>query len=47
MHKRGRSPDIIDHHTLLACEQTHNTAGGTIWPLEQLQAVCQAAHDHG
>jgi len=33
--------------TLLACEQTHNAAGGTIWPLEQLHAVCQAAHDHG
>jgi threonine aldolase len=33
--------------TLLACEQTHNAAGGTIWPLEQLQAVCQVAHDHG
>jgi len=32
---------------LLACEQTHNAAGGTIWPLEQLQAVCQVAHDHG
>jgi threonine aldolase len=33
--------------TLLACEQTHNAAGGTIWPLEQLQAVCKVAHDHG
>lgn len=33
--------------TLLACEQTHNAAGGTVWPLDQLQAVCQAAHDHG
>jgi threonine aldolase len=33
--------------TLLACEQTHNAAGGTVWPLEQLQAVCQVAHAHG
>lgn len=33
--------------TLLACEQTHNAAGGTVWPLEQLQAVCQMAHEHG
>ncbi|MGQ4808769.1 L-allo-threonine aldolase [Candidatus Entotheonellaceae bacterium PAL068K] len=33
--------------TLLACEQTHNAAGGTIWPLKQLQAVCKVAHDNG
>jgi threonine aldolase len=33
--------------SLLACEQTHNAAGGTIWPLKQLHAVCQVAHDHG
>ena len=33
--------------TLLACEQTHNAGGGTIWSLEQLQAVCQVAHDNG
>jgi threonine aldolase len=31
--------------TLLACEQMHNAAGGTIWPLEQLQAIYQAAHE--
>jgi threonine aldolase len=33
--------------TLLACEQTHNGGGGTIWSLEQLHAVCKVAHDHG
>jgi threonine aldolase len=33
--------------TLLACEQTNNAAGGTIWPLEHLQAVCKTAHDNG
>jgi threonine aldolase len=32
--------------TLLACEQTHNAAGGTVWALEQLQAVCKVAHDN-
>ncbi|MCZ6875319.1 MAG: threonine aldolase family protein, partial [bacterium] len=33
--------------TLLACEQTNNASGGTIWSLEQLQAVCKTAHDNG
>ena len=33
--------------TMLACEQTHNGGGGTIWPLEQLQAVCAVARDRG
>jgi threonine aldolase len=32
--------------TLLACEQTHNAGGGTVWSLEQLQAVCKVAHDN-
>lgn len=30
--------------TLVACENTHNRAGGTIWPLERLDAVASAAH---
>jgi len=32
---------------LLCVEQTHNFGGGSIWPLEQLTAVCDAAHDRG
>src|SRR5262249_29037127 len=32
--------------TLLACEQTHNTGGGAVWPLEQLRAVCSLARQH-
>src|SRR5438094_5552543 len=32
---------------LLCVEQTHNYGGGTIWPLEQLRAVCDLAHQHG
>jgi threonine aldolase len=32
---------------LLCVEQTHNFGGGTIWPLEQLRAVCQVAHERG
>src|SRR5438552_108768 len=33
--------------TLLACEQTHNAGGGTVWPAEQLAAVCAAAREAG
>jgi threonine aldolase len=33
--------------TLLACEQTHNAGGGSIWPLEQLEAVCTVAREAG
>src|SRR3990172_552628 len=32
---------------LVALEQTHNFAGGTVWPLEQYRAVADLAHHHG
>jgi len=32
---------------LLAIENTHNRGGGSIWPLEQIQEVCGAAHEAG
>jgi threonine aldolase len=32
---------------LVSLEQTHNFAGGTVWPLEQYRAVCAVARDHG
>ena len=32
---------------LVCLEQTHNFAGGTIWPLERYRAVVDAAHDVG
>ena len=32
---------------LLCVEQTHNLAGGTVWPVEQLRAVCDEAHNLG
>jgi threonine aldolase len=32
---------------LLCVEQTHNYGGGTIWPMEQLHAVCDLAHQRG
>lgn len=34
--------------TRLVClEQTHNFAGGTVWPLDRYTAVADAAHDRG
>src|SRR4051812_49302220 len=33
--------------TLLCVENTHNYGGGTIWPIEQLRAVCDLAHERG
>lgn len=34
--------------TRLVClEQTHNFAGGTVWPLDRYEAVAAAAHDAG
>ncbi|MGH8794659.1 MAG: threonine aldolase family protein, partial [Stackebrandtia sp.] len=32
---------------LLCVEQTHNFAGGAVWPLRELAEVCAAAHDRG
>ena len=40
-----------DHHnspvTAIALEQTHNAAGGLVWPLDQLEGVVAAARDLG
>ncbi|CAA9580817.1 MAG: Low-specificity L-threonine aldolase [uncultured Thermomicrobiales bacterium] len=33
--------------TLLCVEQTHNFGGGTLWPLDQLRAVCEVARRAG
>lgn len=32
---------------LVCVEQTTNKPGGRIWPLEQIQSVCECAHDRG
>ena len=32
---------------LLCVENTHNAGGGTVWPVEALQAVCEAGREHG
>ncbi len=31
--------------SLVCVEQTHNFGGGTVWPLQQLRSVCDAAHE--
>jgi threonine aldolase len=33
--------------TMLACEQTHNAGGGSVWPMEQVRAVCAVAREAG
>ena len=33
--------------TLIEVENTHNRAGGIVWPHEETVAVCAAARDHG
>lgn len=41
-------PDTVTAPTKLVCaENTHNNGGGTVWPIDQLQAVAKAAHSHG
>lgn len=32
--------------TLLCVEQTHNFGGGSVWPIEQMRAVCAVARKH-
>lgn len=38
---------LYDPHTLICIENTHNLAGGTVWPLEQMQQVVAAASSLG
>jgi threonine aldolase len=33
--------------SLVSLEQTHNFAGGTVWPINQYEAVCATARDFG
>ncbi|MFT5124438.1 MAG: threonine aldolase [Kiritimatiellia bacterium] len=47
---RAAMRPVNDHYPttrLLAVEQTHNRGGGTIWPLEDIEAVCHTAHEAG
>ncbi|NHZ70341.1 MAG: low specificity L-threonine aldolase [Proteobacteria bacterium] len=36
---------LYEPHTLLTVENTHNAAGGTIWPIERINEVTAAARD--
>lgn len=38
---------LFEPHTLMCVENTHNEAGGTIWPLETIDAVTAAAAELG
>lgn len=33
--------------TLLCAENTNNSGGGAVWPLDELQAVCTVGREHG
>ncbi len=35
------------HTSLVALEQTHNFAGGTVWPIDQYRLVAELAHRRG
>jgi threonine aldolase len=37
----------VPSQTLLEVEQTANTGGGAVWPLDKLNAVLDTAHEHG
>jgi threonine aldolase len=40
--------NVYQARTALVClEQTHNFAGGTVWPIAQYEAVCATAREHG
>jgi threonine aldolase len=40
-------PSLFEPTTLVAAENTHNEAGGTVWPLELLTLVAATAHELG
>lgn len=40
-------PGLFDPTTLVTMENTHNEAGGTIWPLADMRAVSETAKDLG
>ncbi|MDX1493520.1 MAG: GntG family PLP-dependent aldolase [Longimicrobiales bacterium] len=42
------NPDTLGSPAKLLClENTHNAGGGTVWPLDRLEAVCEAGRAHG
>jgi threonine aldolase len=44
----GSAQDVVDQQpAVLVVENTHNVAGGRVWPLDELDAVVGAAHTGG
>ena len=39
--------DVDQRPAVLSLENTHNSAGGTVWPLDELDAVARLAREHG
>ena len=46
-HVATRGNAYIPRMSLVSLEQTHNLAGGTVWPLDQWDEVCLVAHERG
>jgi threonine aldolase len=44
---RGRVDRYAPRSRVVSIEQTANTGGGRVWPLETIQAVLEAARGHG
>src|SRR4051794_3189136 len=49
VHAAARTSDgfHIPPASILAVENTHNSAGGTVWPLDELDAVVESARELG
>jgi threonine aldolase len=44
--RRGMSANFT-RPAVLSLENTHNAAGGRVWPTDQFAAVCETAHEQG
>jgi threonine aldolase len=44
---RRSAYDVDQRPAVLSLENTHNSAGGTVWPLDELDAVTGLAREHG
>lgn len=44
---RRSAYDVDQQPAVLSLENTHNSAGGTVWPLAELDQVVAVAHEHG
>lgn len=44
---RRSAYDVDQRPAVLSLENTHNSAGGTVWPLDELDTVARCAREHG